>query len=153
MARALDALSDPFVGWLSDRTQTRWGRRRPDMAIGAPLCGSRLGQAELLDRGDAAGCGLDGPASLGRTQAYLDNVADRGAPARRLALAATRLGNDPHNQEIAQCMLEDFAKNRSLNRDRILLACAQQTAAHRKYGDPLEASRRFGEAMGIDCLQ
>ena len=38
VARALDALSDPFVGWLSDRTRSRWGRRRPYMAIGAPLC-------------------------------------------------------------------------------------------------------------------
>jgi len=37
-ARALDALSDPFVGWLSDRTRSRWGRRRPFIAIGAPLC-------------------------------------------------------------------------------------------------------------------
>jgi len=37
-ARALDALSDPFIGWLSDRTQTRFGRRRPYMAVGAPLC-------------------------------------------------------------------------------------------------------------------
>lgn len=38
VARALDALSDPFVGWLSDHTRSRWGRRRPYMAIGAPLC-------------------------------------------------------------------------------------------------------------------
>jgi len=38
MARALDAVTDPMMGWLSDRTNTRWGRRRPWMAVGAPLC-------------------------------------------------------------------------------------------------------------------
>jgi hypothetical protein len=62
------------------------------------------------------------------------------------------LGNDPHNQEIPQGMLEDFAKNRHPHRNRILLACAQLLSAHRKYGDPLEASRRFGEALGLAAL-
>lgn len=38
IGRALDALSDPFFGYLSDRTRSRFGRRRPYMAIGAPLC-------------------------------------------------------------------------------------------------------------------
>ncbi len=38
VARSLDALSDPFLGWISDRTQTRWGRRRPYIVVGAPLC-------------------------------------------------------------------------------------------------------------------
>ena len=38
VARAIDALSDPFIGWMSDRTHSRWGRRRPYMAVGAPLC-------------------------------------------------------------------------------------------------------------------
>ena len=32
-----DAITDPAVGYLSDRTRTRWGRRRPWMAIGAVL--------------------------------------------------------------------------------------------------------------------
>ena len=37
-ARALDALSDPLIGWLSDRTRLPGGRRRPYLAVGAPLC-------------------------------------------------------------------------------------------------------------------
>jgi len=39
LARSLDALSDPIVGWISDHTRTRLGRRRPYLIIGAPLCG------------------------------------------------------------------------------------------------------------------
>ena len=32
-----DILTDPIVGYLSDRTESRWGRRAPWMAIGALL--------------------------------------------------------------------------------------------------------------------
>ena len=39
VARSLDAISDPAMGWISDRTRTALGRRRPYMLIGAPLCG------------------------------------------------------------------------------------------------------------------
>ena len=74
---------------------------------------------------------------------------DRGPLVERIALAATKLGNDPHNQEIAQCMLMDFGINRHPERDKLLLAAAYHTAMHRKYGDPLEPARRFGEAMGV----
>ena len=37
IARSLDALSDPLMGWISDHTHTRLGRRRPYMLFGAPL--------------------------------------------------------------------------------------------------------------------
>lgn len=36
-ARLFDGLIDPFIGWASDRFPTRFGLRRPWMAIGAPL--------------------------------------------------------------------------------------------------------------------
>ena len=35
IGRVWDAFNDPIVGWLSDRTVTRWGRRRPWLLIGA----------------------------------------------------------------------------------------------------------------------
>ena len=49
-------------------------------------------------------------------------------------------------------MLEDFGKNRNPHRGRLLLAAAQHTARHRKYGDPLDCSRRFGNALGVPEL-
>jgi Na+/melibiose symporter-like transporter len=34
-ARIVDILSDPAIGWLSDRSKSRWGRRRPWIVAGA----------------------------------------------------------------------------------------------------------------------
>ena len=118
----------------------------------APAAAEGMSAAQVLDRVEGAVLSLHGPDSLAWTRAYLDTDADRAPLVRRLALAACRLGNDPHNQEIAQCMLEDFGKNRSPDRDRLLLAAAQHSAVHRKYGDPQEASRRFGQALGVAGL-
>ncbi len=41
-ARVVDAFSDPLMGWLTDRTETRWGRRRPYLLAGALVCGLML---------------------------------------------------------------------------------------------------------------
>lgn len=39
LPRIFDALSDPIMGFISDNTNTRWGRRRPYIFIGAILSG------------------------------------------------------------------------------------------------------------------
>jgi Na+/melibiose symporter-like transporter len=36
-SRLLDVVVDPLAGVLSDRTRTRWGRRKPWIAVGTPL--------------------------------------------------------------------------------------------------------------------
>jgi hypothetical protein len=118
----------------------------------APAGADRLSARQLLDRVDAAVCSLNGQESVDWTQAYLDNVADRAPLVQCIALTATKLGNDPHNQEIAQCMLMDYGVNRHPDRERLLLSAAYHTAMHRKYGDPLEPARRFGQAMGVAGL-
>ncbi len=37
--RLVDLCSDPFFGWWSDNTRTRWGRRRPFILVGSILAG------------------------------------------------------------------------------------------------------------------
>ena len=36
-ARLSDAFTDPLIGVLSDKTKSRWGRRKPWIVAGAPL--------------------------------------------------------------------------------------------------------------------
>jgi hypothetical protein len=123
------------------------------VSIQKPGGADRMSATQLLDRVETAVCALSGAESVGWVQAYCDNYSDRGPLVERIALAACRLGNDPHNQEIAQCMLMDFGTNRHPERDRLLLAAAYHTAMHRKYGDPLECARRLGEALEIAELK
>jgi glycoside/pentoside/hexuronide:cation symporter, GPH family len=39
LSRLFDACADPLMGWISDNTRSRWGRRRPYVAAGSILCG------------------------------------------------------------------------------------------------------------------
>jgi len=118
----------------------------------SPAGAERMSQPQLLERITDAIVALDGQQAVAWTGAYLKSGADRKPLVQQLALTACRLGNDPHNQEIAQCLLEDYGKNRGFDRDRMLLACVQHTAMHRKYGDFLECGRRYGRAMGVAAL-
>lgn len=38
--RLWDAFLDPFMGWISDNTRSRWGRRRPYVLVGGILTGA-----------------------------------------------------------------------------------------------------------------
>ena len=132
-------------------SQRAIGEGRADAAE-PPAGAARMDQAQLMERVMAAIVALDGAQAVAWTRAYLAGGGDRRPLMAQLALAACRIGNDPHNQEIAQCLLEDYGKNRGFDRDRILLACVQHTAVHRKYGDFLECGRRYGRAMGVASL-
>ena len=137
--------------------QAAWNQRNSGWfnshRISAPSGVDRMSGNQIIERLEAALTALDPPASVAWTKAYIDSGEDRLTLVQRLALMASRFGNDPHNQEIPQCLLEDYAKNRCRDRARLLLACTHISAAHRKYGDTFEASRRFGEAMGLAELQ
>lgn len=119
----------------------------------APAQASKMSGDEILANVDKAVLALDGKGSVDWTQAYLENHKDRGPLVQHLALLAARMGNDPHNQEIGQVLIEDWGKNQCATRDRLLLACAHHTAVHRKYGNPLDCANRFGAALGIARLQ
>jgi hypothetical protein len=121
------------------------GRR----AIVTPPGADSLGPDALLERLEAALLALRPDEAVGLTAAYLKCGADRAALVQTLATGATKIGNDPHNQELGLCLIEDYLKSKAADRERLLLACAQHTAGHRKYGDHLEAYRRFAEAFDL----
>jgi len=121
------------------------GRR----AITPPPGAEGLSPRSLLERLEQTLLALRPDEAVALTATYLKAGFDRAPLLEVLATAACKLGNDPHNQELGLCLLEDYLRTQATDRDRLLLACAQHTAGHRKYGDPLEAYRRFAEALGV----
>ena len=127
-----------------------WARHTPGNDASAPRApqgASALTASEVLARLDKAQMALAPEESRAWVQAYLDGGYDRAPLVETLALAAVKEGNDPHNQEIGLCLLEDYGHSRAHGRDTLLLACAHHTAGHQKFGEPLEAYRRFAEAL------
>jgi Na+/melibiose symporter-like transporter len=42
VGRSFDTLTDPFMGWLTDSTRSRWGRRKPYLVLGPVLYGTAV---------------------------------------------------------------------------------------------------------------
>ena len=53
IGRVIDAVDDPIIGWWSDRTQTRWGRRLPFVLLGTPMYALFFGLLWLSPAGDS----------------------------------------------------------------------------------------------------
>ena len=117
--------------------------------IEPPRGAETLSPREVLERLDDSLMTLRADEAVNWTAAYLRAGFDREPLIEELASASAKLGNDPHNQELGACLLEDYLHSTAGDRERLLLACAKHTAGHRKYGDPLEAYRRFAEAFGV----
>ena len=128
-----------------------WVRNTPGNGEGKtppPPSSGSLPQGALLERLGAAQTALRTDESRAWVQAYLDAGYARAPLVETLAVAAVKEGNDPHNQEIGLSLLEDYGHSTAHERETLLLACAHHTAGHQKFGDPLEAYRRFTEALG-----
>jgi len=112
-----------------------------------------MSRDQLLGQLDGAMASLRPDESANWVQAYLDAGYDRRPLVGTLAFGATKQGNDPHNQEIGLCMIEDYGRTSSPFRDRLLLAAAKHTAGHSKYGDSLESYNRFAREFGLPAAQ
>jgi hypothetical protein len=126
-------------------TPNNFGRR----TLTPPPGAAKWPAAQLLKTLEEALLALKADEAVALTATYLGAGHDRAPLIQTLASAAVEVGNDPHNQELGLSLLEDYAKTRAHDRDRLLLAQAKHTAGHRKYGDHLECYRRFSEAMAI----
>ena len=117
--------------------------------IAPPKGSDALTSSEVLKRLDSALDGLRAFEAMDWVAAYLRDGADRAPLLQTLAVGAAKAGNDPHNQELGICLLDDYGHSTAEDRDRLLYASAKHTAGHRKYGSHLDAWRRYADAFGL----
>jgi hypothetical protein len=137
-----------FINQAASWVKNTPGNGKADSTI--PRGASALSWQEILTRLGAALVAAQAAESIAWTRAYLAGGYDRKLLVQTLALGALKHGNDTHNQELGLCLLEDYLHSTASDRDLLLLASAQHTAGHMKYGDSLEAFRRCTEALGIE---
>jgi hypothetical protein len=91
--------------------------------------------------------------SLALVHAYVTNGYTHPPLVQLLALAASEFGNDPHNQEICLCLVEDYVSSTAIDRERLLFGSVTNLTGYRKYGDPLESYQRFAAAFDLPSVE
>ena len=115
--------------------------------VPTPATAAMLNKAQLAAEVDKAICRLNGPDSVAWTKAYVDHFGADETLMSTLALCACKLGNDPHNQEIPQGMLEDFVREPRRRsradpaRRRAIAVGAPQIRRPVRGGEPVSARR------------
>ena len=97
--------------------------RSPFAARAASTAGT---SAQLLARLDRALLARNTDESLALVDAYVHGAFDQAALIQVLATDAAKFGNDPHNQEICLCFLEDYVNSTAVDRERLLFGLRQE---------------------------
>jgi hypothetical protein len=141
-----------FVAGSFINQSAMWLRNTPGNGVQdttPPSDSHSLSASQLLHNVDGAITELDPPQGVAWSRAYLEAGHDRSALVQTLAVAAAKMGNDPHNQELGLAFVDDYQLSGSKYREELLLAGVQHTAGHMKYGDVSESYQRFATAFGI----
>jgi len=97
----------------------------------------------LLRELDEAIMALDAPRTTALARAYLSSGADCRPYMETVALAASRFQDDPHNQKITVSSFEEYERNQTHLRDRLLLAGARLLAGWVKMPGERDCYARF----------
>src|SRR5439155_5932451 len=109
-------------------------------------------QRRLLERLDSALLERNTDESLALVATYVRSSFDQADLLQLLAAASAKFGNDPHNQEICLCLIEDYVLSTAVERVRLLFGCVKNLTGYRKYGDPLEAYQRYAAAFALPAV-